>query len=132
MQWDLYPVFDVAPGPPRNGPCTDHARGGPSGCPRGRLGTLAGIAHRIYKAENLVAPKGDVIPLPEDETLAAFVRVFDEGDPLVREKLLAAMRAEGIQGQRRGHCRRADGCGIHLDHRKAAQDVVGATRRTPP
>ena len=60
MQWDLYPVFDVAPGPPRNGPCTDHARGGPSGCPRGRLGTLAGIAHRIYKAENLVAPKGDV------------------------------------------------------------------------
>ena len=31
-----------------------------------------------------------------------------------------------------GHCRRAAGCGIHLDHREAAPDVVGATRRAPP
>ena len=31
-----------------------------------------------------------------------------------------------------GHCRRADGCGIHLDHREAAPGVLGATRRAPP
>lgn len=68
---------------------------------KNRSRTLAGIAHRIYKVENLVEPKGDVIPLPEDETLAAFVKVFDEGDPIVREKLLSSMRDQGIQGQRR-------------------------------
>ena len=31
-----------------------------------------------------------------------------------------------------GHCRRAAGCGIHLDHREAAPGVLGATRRAPP
>lgn len=72
---------------------------------KNRSRTLAGIAHRICKLENLVQPAGDVIPLPEDETLAAFVKVFDEGDPLVREKLLEAMRATGIQGQ--GRARRS-------------------------
>ena len=68
---------------------------------KNRSRTLAGIAQRIYKLENLVEPKGDVIPLPEDDTLAAFVEVFDEGDPLVREKLLKSMRATGIEGQGR-------------------------------
>ena len=54
--------------PSRLGPF--HARGGPSGCSRGRLEATAAV--------------------------------------------------------------HADGCGIHLDHREAAPDVVGATRRTPP